>query len=81
MDTETTRHYILKCICYINLRRDLLRMVDDILEVNNIYPLNEDKLVELLLYGHKDLHPRVNQTLLKATINFISKTGRFSQLP
>ena len=82
MKFAVAQHFILKCNFYINHRCDLLRIVDQVLQAKNINICheNKEKLVELLLYGHKDLHPRSNQIILKATINFISKSGRFSIL-
>ena len=76
---ETIKHFILKCNFYNNYRRDLFQIVDHVLLTNNINICheNEEQIIDLLLYGHKDLPIHSNQTLLNATINFISKSGRF----
>ena len=36
MGAESTEHFILKCNFYINHRCDLLRIVDQVLQANNI---------------------------------------------
>ena len=35
-------------------------------------------LVQILLYGDKDFSINVNKNVLKLTLNFIHKTGRFN---
>ena len=47
--------------------------------VNNLPFIIDDKnLVHLLLYGNEKFKLHENQSILKATINFIKKTSRFS---
>ena len=48
--------------------------------VNNLRDLDDKNLVLLLLYGNKKFKLHENQSILKATINFIRKTFRFSQI-
>ena len=44
-------------------------------------PFIDDKnLVQLLLYGDKKFKFHENQSILKATINFIRETSRFFQI-
>ena len=78
MGAETTYHFILNCTIHANHRRDLFQIVNPIFIEKKMYPLNESKPVHIL-YGHEALHFRANQTLLKATINFIENQSRFSQ--
>ena len=50
IEIETTKHYLLHCPFYIDIRRTLL---DNIVEIiGSISNLSENKLVELLLYGN-----------------------------
>ena len=42
-----------------------------------INTLSNNVLVQLLLYGDKDLSSDVNKRVLELTLNFIHQTGRF----
>ena len=46
------------------------------LEEDSVYHANE-LLLQLLLYGNKDIPDSVNRHILELTLNFIHKTGRF----
>ena len=76
--TEPTQHFLLECSLFGAHRRDLITLLENIsftrLENMSLY----DK-VRLLLYGHESFNSSENSTLLKATITFIRKSGRFSQ--
>ena len=77
LSSESTNHFLLKCPLFDEHRTDLFRIVNPILVMNNI-ALNDDEIVHLLLYGHEKLNLCENKNILKATINFINKTLRFS---
>ena len=77
LNSETTYHFFLKCPLYDEHRTDLFRIVNPILLMNNI-ALNDDEVVRLLLYGHDKLKFQENKNVLKATIDFINNTLRFS---
>ena len=79
LNVETTQHFLLKCPNYNVHRQNLFQIVNTILLANDINHLNDLELVRLLLYGHDKLTFHVNQTLLKATMNFIGMTQRFSK--
>ena len=42
-----------------------------------VHTLDNNSLVEILLYGHDDLNSFQNKSLLNATIRYIQKTERF----
>ena len=76
---ETTNHYLLKCSNFNLNRNELFQTVNPILVTNNMYPLSENELVHILLYGHEKLQYRENKTILQAVMNFIGNTSRFSE--
>ena len=78
LSAETSEHYLLHCPNFINYRDELFQVLNPIMFANNMRFLDDKNLVYLLLYGHVKLKPRENQSILKATINFIKKTSRFS---
>ena len=79
LNAETTQHFMLKCPNYNEHRLNLFQTINPILLANNMYNLSDSELVRFLLYGHEKLPHFANQTVLKATINFIEKSSRFSQ--
>ena len=76
--TETTQHFLLECSLFDAHRRDILTLLENIsfTRLDNMSPTDK---VHLLLYGHESFNNSENCSLLKATINFIRKSGRFSQ--
>ena len=81
LNSESTQHFLLKCPNYFELRRLLFETVNEILHDNNIGNidyLNNGQLLTLILYGDEKLPLEANKAVLSATINFISKTQRFS---
>ena len=79
-DAETTTHFLLHCPNFTEHRRALFDSISPILEKNNSCILVDNDMVHLLLYGNGTFNLEENQTILKATINFIRKTSRFSQI-
>ena len=47
---------------------------------NNQRFVDDKDLLQLLLYGNEKFKLHENQSILKATIIFIQKTSRFSQI-
>ena len=78
LNVETSQHYLLHCPIYTEQRRELFQKRNPILMENNMRFLDDTHLVRLLLYGHDKFTLLSNQTILKAIINFIHKTSRFS---
>ena len=76
---ETTNHFLLKCSNFNLNRKELFQTVNPILVTNNMYPLSDNELVRILLYGHEKLQYRENKTILQAVMNFIGNTSRFSE--
>ena len=80
LNAETTQHFLLECPNYNEHRQELLEPVDSILLLNDMDNITVNTKVHLLLYGHKKLNFHENRVILKATIKYINKTGRFSQM-
>ena len=80
LNVESTEHFLLKCPNYLEHRRKLFETVNQILQAFNVNYPNDCKFLRLLLYGEDKLPLEANKTVLKATINFIDKTSRFSPL-
>ena len=76
---ETTQHFLLNCPIHNVHRLNLFQTLNPILLANDLQNLNDREMIRLLLYGHVKLPFYTNQLILKATINFIEKTTRFSQ--
>ena len=76
--SETTQHFLLKCPIYNVHRLNLFQTLHPTLLANNLLNLNDREMVRLLLYGHEKLPFHANQIIVKATINFIEMTTRFS---
>ena len=49
LETETTGHYLLRCVFYTNIRTTLLENLVEI--VGNIENFSDDQMIFLLLYG------------------------------
>ena len=50
------------------------------MEAKNLQFVDDKALVNLLMYGHDNFSDDENHDILKATINFIRKTSRFTNL-
>ena len=79
-DAETTRHFLLYCPNFTEHRRKLFETLNPITLENNLGFLDDRVLVHLLLYGDDKFKLHENQSILKATINFIKKTPDFLQI-
>ena len=77
---ETSHHFFLHCSLYIDQRRALFQTLNPIMEAKNLQFVDDKALVNLLLYGHDNFSDDENHDILKATINFIRKTSRFTNL-
>ena len=76
---EDTEHFLLLCPSFDIQRRDLLAGVSELLRPYvRINSLPNNALVQILLYGDKDLPTDINKNVLKSTLNFIHQTGRFN---
>ena len=79
-NAETSEHFIFHCPFYTDQRRVLFQTLNPILLENDLRFLDDKSLLNLLLYGHEKFDYQTNQTVLRATINFISNSSRFSQI-
>ena len=76
---EDTEHFLLLWPSFDIQRRDLLAGVSELLRPYvRINSLPNNALIQILLYGDKDFSIDVNKNVLKLTLNFIDKTGRFN---
>ena len=75
METETVTHFYLRCLNYNNLRFELM---NELRKINSsLLQYNEEKLTKTLLYGDKSLSHVINSKIIKLSISFIIKSGRF----
>ena len=75
-ETETTSHFFLRCQFFANERqkpRDVYRMDASIKD------LNEESLIDVLLYGSDKFNDSKNKQILLHTICYIQGTKRFER--
>ena len=79
--SETPEHFFFHCPNFIVHRQELLQSVNPIMLAHDIR-LHDDDIgfLRLLLYGDVSFTHHENQTILKATLNFVRKTSRFSRI-
>ena len=75
--SESTVHFLLLCPFFHSLRSKLFDTVDPFIDQLNKV-LDRNNLSEILLYGHKDLNPMQNRSILLATLDYIQNTRRLS---
>ena len=76
---ETTIHYLLECSNFNSERNELVSLLNDILFMHDMENLPVHEKANTLLYGHDSLLFDENRMILKGTIKFIRKSGRFSK--
>ena len=74
---EDVEHFLLLCPSFDTAWRDLLAGVFDILRPLEYNNLPNDVLVQILLYGDKNLPDYLNKQIILLTLRFIHDTGRF----
>ena len=77
LNVETSQHYLLHCSMFIDHRNELFQTVNPIIMGYGLPFLDDKALLHLLLYGNESFTLLENQSILKATMNFIKKTSRF----
>ena len=75
LEIESTNHYPLRCSFFTTIRKTLLDNIVDL--IGTISNLSDDKLVNLLLYGHDSYSADTNASILKCTITFLKSSERF----
>ena len=73
---EDTNHFFLLCPFYLTHRAILMDSVNEILQKYNLDLTGI--YVEILLYGHPSISPSDNRIILISTLDYISRTNRFS---
>ena len=73
---EDTEHFLLLCPSFEVPRRDLLAGVFALLRPYGFITNSNKVLMQILLYGDKDLPNDLNKGILLLTLSFIHKTGR-----
>ena len=75
--TETTRHFFLRCPFFTKERQKLLNSLFEIdLSLSN---LNEQSLLDIILFGSEKFKDSINKEILLHSINFIKTTERFNR--
>ena len=77
IETETTAHYFLRCHFY---NADRSALMDELNEIDiSFSTLNENKLIDLILYGSDKYDDKKNYIILMSTIKFIKDSQRFDE--
>ena len=77
-EIETTSHFFLHCHFFANERQKLL---DDVYRIEaSIKNLNEESLIDVLLYGSDRFNDSKNKQILLQTICYIQANKRFERL-
>ena len=84
---EDTKHFLLLCKSYILARNTLMQTINSILEYDIVSIVNYKvvstlpmtRLLDILLYGKVDLPLAKNTQILKAVLEYISKSKRFDR--
>ena len=74
---EDTEHFLLLCNSFREHRRSLLADVNDVLEAYGFSEVPDNNILQLLLYGNKNLPLEANKLILNATMKYIFETERF----
>jgi len=72
---EDTKHFLLLCRSYTSLRTTLLQQISNILHLD-VSTLSRRSLVNILLFGRKDIPDSDNNLILNSVIDFIIKSKR-----
>ena len=75
---EDTEHYLLLCHSFDEQWRDLLASVLPMLHSFNTRDVPNPTLLQIFLYGNKNLPLEVNKFILKSTTSYIPRTERLS---
>ena len=78
LEPETTSHYILRCPTYNAVRVRFLLGLTTLLDHDYITSLNDDKIVDLFLYGDPILNHNINVDIITMAQAFITDSKRFN---
>ena len=76
-EIETTEHFFLRCPFFVNERQKLLNNVNG--KHFSSQNLNEESIIDILLYGCDRFNERDNKEILLHTIDYIKSTKRFER--
>ena len=74
---EDTEHFLLRCSSFTEYRRSLLAGANDVLQTHGYFESLGSNILQVLLYGDKNLPLEANALILNLTIKFILETERF----
>ena len=74
---EDTEHFLLLCNSFTEHRRNILAGVNDVLEAYGYSEAPDNNILQLLLYGNKNLPLEANRLILNATMNCIFEAECF----
>ena len=74
---EDTEHFLLLCSSFTEYRRSFLAGANDVLQKYGYSEAPGHNILQLLLYGDKNLPLEANVLILNLTIKFILETERF----
>ena len=74
---EDTEHFLLLCNSFRKQRCSLLAGVNDVLRACGHSESADINMLQLLLYGNKNLPLEANNMILNSTIKYISETECF----
>ena len=77
IETVTTAHYFLRCHFYKASRSALMNELNEI--DSSFSTLNENKFIDLILYGSDKFDGKKNHSILMSTIKFIKDSQRFDE--
>ena len=79
-EPETTFHYIFHCERFTRVRRQYINDIKNILNRRTIISLADVSFSTIIGQRHDLSNVIINLKLLRAFLNFIQMTGRFTQL-
>ncbi len=77
LEPEDTDHYILRCPTYNNVRVRYLMEIANLLHPTYIASLDDEKLVNIFLYGDNELNFETNKQLILMAQAFLVDSKRF----
>ena len=77
LEMESAKHFFLHCHHYTNIRKTLLNFVEMI--DGNLLIVNDDDVIENLLFGTWKCSLERNPSIFKASINYIKNSKRFDK--
>ena len=77
LETESTKHYFLRCHHYVSIRNTLLSGICK--QFGEFKSVSESNQVQILLYGNEALDFETNHKILTCTIKFIVESKRFEE--